>query len=179
MTDSGNIPRLGDYRKDASQLAPAAFVAAHAPAFLLHHGPLGTLRVAPQDKGTLVGQPPAGSRHPFRPHSDFLVFPLRATRPDADITVGRGAINDVVIPEATVSVYHAVVRIGSDGRYFLQDCSSKNGTLCNDRPVPTQDQGGWSPIGTGDRIHFGTLDMTFLEADQFRQLVISLLDEED
>lgn len=179
MIDPARIPRLGDYLEDARQLTHEAFVASHAPAFLLHHGPLGALQVAQADKGTLVGARPVSRERRFRPQSDFLVFPVRRARTaapdDQAVTLGRGEVNDVVVPEATVSVYHAVIRRDADGAFYLQDCESKNGTLLNDQPVPTEAQGGWTRIDPGDRIHFGSLDMTFLDADQFRQLVVSLL----
>jgi hypothetical protein len=74
-----------------------------------------------------------------------------------DISVGRDASNDLVLPTKSVSRQHAVItQIG--GRWFIEDRGSFNGTMLNDdriRPgVPL-------PLRHSDRIKIGPLVLVF------------------
>lgn len=46
------------------------------------------------------------------------------------MTIGRNANNDIVIPEPTISAYHATITI-ENGSFFINDLSSTNGTFVN------------------------------------------------
>jgi len=49
-------------------------------------------------------------------------------------TIGRWSANDIVLPGREVSRRHAQIR-REGGRYFLEDCGSKNGTYLNNRRI--------------------------------------------
>jgi predicted component of type VI protein secretion system len=57
----------------------------------------------------------------------------RALVLDGDrLTVGSSPDNDVVVDDPSVSRVHAVVQ-HLNGRWFIEDCGSRNGTSVNDR----------------------------------------------
>jgi hypothetical protein len=174
------LMQLGDFAEDAGKLSPEVFGQRHGEAFLLHHGPLHKLNVQPGLGGTLANEG-ENTRPgvPFNPGADFLVFPVRRVRPatpEDDLTwVGRSEDNDVVIPDASVSAVHAMLKRGGSGEYLLQDMGSMNGTFVNDDPVPAQGMGAATRIDSGARIRLGSVDLTFLEAPEFLSLVTRLM----
>ena len=60
--------------------------------------------------------------------------------------IGRGSDCEIILPERQVSRYHAEIR-HENGRYFLHDFDSKNGTHLNGKQVT-----GTVPIHDGDEI---------------------------
>lgn len=66
-------------------------------------------------------------------------------------SLGRAVTNTVVIPDAFASAQHALLTWRA-GRWWLEDLGSKNGTLLNDEPVPTN---GPVVVGPGDVIGIG------------------------
>lgn len=73
-------------------------------------------------------------------------------------TVGRSAAAAITIVHETVSRLHAEVIPLSDGRAYVTDCASRNGTFVNDN-------GQWRQIsqdfaGPGARLRFGEVEMT-------------------
>jgi pSer/pThr/pTyr-binding forkhead associated (FHA) protein len=56
------------------------------------------------------------------------VFPI-----DKELTIGRDASNDIVIPNLNVSRSHAKVLRDAAGEYWVKDLGSHNGTLLNGR----------------------------------------------
>lgn len=65
------------------------------------------------------------------------------------ITVGRGEVNDIVLPTGKVSKRHARLEISPQG-LVLTDLKSTNGTYVNGRKVVAP-----VLIGEGDRVHVG------------------------
>lgn len=63
-----------------------------------------------------------------------------------EFVVGRGSDSNLVLPERQVSRYHIKV-LRRDGRFFLQDLGSKNGTHLNGEQVT-----GTVPLQDGDEI---------------------------
>src|SRR5262249_13054666 len=47
-----------------------------------------------------------------------------------EVTIGKGPQNDIILPDASVSSAHAVIRF-EDGVYKISDLGSRNGTLVN------------------------------------------------
>ena len=73
-------------------------------------------------------------------------------------TVGRSEAAAITIPHETVSRLHAEVIPLSDGRVYVTDCASRNGTFVNDN-------GQWRQIrqdfaGPAARVRFGDVEMT-------------------
>ena len=73
------------------------------------------------------------------------------------VTIGRDAGNDVTLASPTVSREHAAV-ILRDGRWFLEDRASYNGTFLNGTRVRA---GTLLPLRHGDRIGFGSEMVAF------------------
>jgi hypothetical protein len=70
-------------------------------------------------------------------------------------TIGRTAGNDLILPDPTVSRYHARLAF-HNGQWFLEDLKSSNGTFVNgvriNRPAPLMD---------GDELRMGDELMGF------------------
>lgn len=71
------------------------------------------------------------------------------------ITFGRGAENDIVIPENFVSHRHAVI-YQQGGQYVVEDLGSRNHTYVNGQPLQ-----GAAYIKTGDVIRIGMAEFQF------------------
>ncbi len=72
-----------------------------------------------------------------------------------EISIGRGAENDIVIPEAFVSHHHAVLyRHGS--QYVIEDLGSRNHTYVNDHMLT-----GKAYIRPGDIVRIGMVSLRF------------------
>ena len=172
--------QLGDYSEGSRGLDPATFAQRFGEAFFLHHGPLGELKLALDQKRTISLEAPLSStRRSFNPRADYLVFPIHKTvaeNPDRNIFwVGRVRSNEIVIPDESVSAVHAYLARSAGGEFHLQDMSSQNGTLVNNQPVAAQGRGDPTRLESGDRVTFGGVNFTFLKMDEFRNLIASLL----
>lgn len=66
-----------------------------------------------------------------------------------EVTIGRVPGNDIVLPKGNVSKRHSRV-IRQDGRFFVVDLKSTNGTYLNGRRITTP-----SPLRPGDKIYIG------------------------
>jgi pilus assembly protein CpaF len=66
-----------------------------------------------------------------------------------EVTVGRVPGNDIVLPKGNVSKRHSRV-VKQDGRFFVVDLKSTNGTYLNGRRITTP-----SVIRPGDKIYIG------------------------
>jgi FHA domain len=70
-------------------------------------------------------------------------------------TIGRVSDNDVVLAEETVSSRHAIVEF-HDGRWWLRDLGSTNGTFLNSEMVNGQNE-----LKAGDLIQIGGVRFQF------------------
>ncbi len=64
-------------------------------------------------------------------------------------TIGRDSDNQVVVPDRTISGRNTALSF-RDGRWWVQDLGSTNGTWLNDQPID-----GARPLDPGDIIHVG------------------------
>lgn len=71
------------------------------------------------------------------------------------IRIGRGADNDIVIPEGFVSHYHAMI-FAHGNQYVIEDLGSVNSTLLNDKELA-----GKAYIKNGDLVRIGMVTMRF------------------
>jgi len=72
--------------------------------------------------------------------------------------VGRNPSNDIVIPDDTVSSFHATLE-QRDGYFHLEDHRSTNGTFLNGRRLRENQP---VPLKSGDRIDFAHFEFRFL-----------------
>src|SRR5438552_1165308 len=82
------------------------------------------------------------------------VFPLPA---GARSTLGRAATNRVVVKDELCSREHAEVYQG-DGRWYVRDLGSLNGTRLNDLPLTEE-----RPLEPRDEIQIGRTKLLFVE----------------
>jgi hypothetical protein len=155
---------------DARALAPDAFTEKHGNAFLLFtakrlDGPEST-----NSTKLLLGSDedePAGRTANLA----VVVFPLRpkdATKGNM-ITLGREPRQDVVIPDMSVSRFHAFAKPGPDGALLLQDAGSTNGTTVNGESVLTAAAGPPRRLKPGDNVRLGHIELTFTDARALRE----------
>jgi two-component system, cell cycle response regulator len=87
--------------------------------------------------------------------------------------IGRESACDVELMDDFISREHAVI-FQRDGRYFVQDCSSLNGTFVNDRQIDGPQQ-----LVPGDALRMGNHIFKFLSADhveaQYHEAVYEMM----
>lgn len=71
--------------------------------------------------------------------------------------LGRGAENDVVLPDRYASNQHAVIQL-RNGQYWLEDLGSRNGTYLNGKPLT----GSAAVLAHGDQIRIGDIIFSFV-----------------
>ena len=175
MASRSSALKLEEFIGDARVLDAESFAAKHGEGFLLHYGALGgeedSVDLETTQASEYTDEAPEEANEPL---VKFLIFPVRKKASDASdqaIWIGRGSHNDVVIPDASISTMHAFVRIDEDGKFFLQDMMSKNGSFVYNQRAPALGTGEPLPFSTGDRIRIGTLKLTFLAAAEFITLI--------
>ncbi len=91
------------------------------------------------------------------------VLPVRKQQPTfpSMITVGRARNNDIVVPDALVSKFHAFFRC-QDGQWSLEDAGSVNGTRVGSTTVAYKGPPG--ALRSGDHVWFGEQSFRFLDA---------------
>ena len=91
---------------------------------------------------------------------------------DRTITIGRHAGNALVVEQVEVSRRHAEVFV-ENGRAFVRDLGSSNGTRLNEREL----RGDVAELSDGDRITVGTVILKFIGTDaenQFHETIYRL-----
>src|SRR5262247_2449049 len=73
-----------------------------------------------------------------------------------EVAIGKGPQNDIILPDASVSSAHAVIRF-EDGVYKIIDLGSRNGTLVNEARLGAEPR----VIQHGDLIKMGHCALTF------------------
>jgi hypothetical protein len=73
-------------------------------------------------------------------------------------TIGRDLSNDIVLADAYASTRHARVERQSDGRFWLVDLGSSNGTVLNGQQVRPNVP---VPLDTGDVIRIGKVELKY------------------
>ena len=155
---------------DARVLAPDAFEARHGSGFLLVTAARVDGRRGESTTHLLLGDDDPAAR---TADLGLAVYPLRPKResPSDLVTLGRESRHDLVIPDASVSRFHAFAKRAPDGRFLIQDAESTNGTSVNGRSVPSRGPGPAEPLNPGDTVRLGQVEFTFTDAAGLRSFV--------
>jgi hypothetical protein len=149
------------------QLGREEFLAAAAPAALIRFrsdydsSPTSGLHTLTIDREIEETMPHGRETPPYM--RDLELFPLTkkagASFPDR-ITIGRTPNNDIGLPDASVSRFHAYVR--RDGaRWVVADAGSKNGSWLAGQALVARKE---RPLTSHSELRFGDVDVTFYEA---------------
>ncbi|MDQ3748129.1 MAG: FHA domain-containing protein [Acidobacteriota bacterium] len=74
------------------------------------------------------------------------------------LSVGRTKENDLWLDDASVSKIHAALVLNSENQLMVADTGSTNGTFINNQRIA---YGQATPIKSGDKLKFGTVEVTF------------------
>jgi hypothetical protein len=180
--DLPEVLRVEHFISDCRTLDESAFREKHGDAFLVHFGAIEGLRRPEKPQRTMVfkDETPFFEGKNLRTlRSDYLIYPVRSTGRSPYprmITVGRTRNNDIVLPDESVSKFHAFFRDADEQDASkslglrVQDAGSRNGTALNGIRVPTAKQGSAMALTLGDKLRFGLVQVTFLDAPGLRQL---------
>lgn len=91
------------------------------------------LKLSAESQGYLLREDEPAERHALRP----------------PLTLGRASSNSIVVDDAFASALHAQIS-ESEGKLWLEDCQSRNGTRLNGEPI-----GGRTILADGDVIGIG------------------------
>lgn len=155
---------------DARTLSPEDFEDAHGDAFLLlttsrlvdPRGPAATALQfdddAPGDTASVT----------------TLVHPVRRTGRGVGpfVSLGRTSNNDVVLPDHSVSRFHAFLNQTSEA-WSIQDAGSTNGTKVNNVEVAAQGDGPAVALKDGDTVRIGQVELTYLSGPALRSYALS------
>jgi hypothetical protein len=134
------------------------------------------VRTTPYQTAPLVAPPGLDSARLaarlMREYYRFAVLPVvkgRASGWGDRILVGRGAGNDIVLVEPSVSKLHACLRPTPDGDWLVQDLGSANGTIVDGRRLgATSDP---APLRNGVLLQLGRQLCEFIASDELYDLL--------
>ena len=169
----GSAQPLEAFFESAQQLDPEAFAAEHGTGFLIvtaasvDHAKSDNTRLllASLDDEGIGGQ---------TADLAVVVYSLRAANAQSGhlVTIGRDPKHDLVIPDASVSRFHAFMKTDGDGGYAVQDMSSTNGTTVNGVNAPARGAGPPCAVKPGDTVCFGQVQLTFTDARALREFAL-------
>lgn len=169
----GSGMKIESFVPDAKALQTVDFEEQHGSGFLLltatglkHDKGVSSTEMILLDDEPDVGERTAGV--------SILVFPIRpaAGAHTHLVTAGRTSKNDVVIPDTSISRFHAYFKRGADGVWQVLDAGSTNGTTVNGTSVPTKGTGAPLDLKPGDSVRLGQMEVTFVEAEALRDFVL-------
>lgn len=85
--------------------------------------------------------------------------PVRHRLTGSEIVLGRSPECDVMLGDGAVSRRHARI-YQEEGRYWVEDLGSQNGTHLNGSPITAP-----APLGPGDRLAFATVELAITTGD--------------
>ncbi|MBT8494751.1 MAG: FHA domain-containing protein [Deltaproteobacteria bacterium] len=159
--------RLSSYARDGASLSVKAFIAKHGEHFLARAMADGALKPTPEardehkttHKIRLPGTDGEGDVRLDDPSSLYL-YPIGDL--SSPVGVGRAATNRVCIDDVSISAHHAELEL-KDGRIYVTDKGSTNGTWVGGRPTPFA---AAVEVSFGKGIVFGDVGVTLLGAAQ-------------
>lgn len=174
-TEGENSFDLAQFKLDAGRLDAERFAQRHGNGFLVLSSDGAGLRVPDRPHQTIAVEARGDSSEDWVP-ARYQVWPVRKSERSLIarfVSVGRTRRNDVVIPDVSLSKFHAFF-VEEDGVYLLQDARSRNGTFIGAARVASQGEGPPVAVRSGARVRFGAVELTFLDAAALRALVRDL-----
>lgn len=107
---------------------------------------------------SLPAQQPNGHLLVVEGNSELVPGTSIALRPYS--TLGRATTSTIVLADTFVSVEHATITL-RDGRWWLEDCGSRNGTIVNGTRIESA-----LVLSDGDEIGVGSIRLRFEAGDQ-------------
>lgn len=90
---------------------------------------------------------------------ESLAIELAARDGGVEVKLGRGAGNDLVVDDATLSRHHLVLRRDAAGAWAARDAGSRNGTKVDGAPAAAL-----LPLRRGSVVEAGAVRLTFYDA---------------
>lgn len=90
---------------------------------------------------------------------ESLAIELAAKKAGPEVKLGRGADNDLVVDDATLSRVHLVLRRDEGGAWTARDAGSRNGTKVDGVPAARP-----LPLRPGSVLEAGAVRLTFYDA---------------
>lgn len=158
---------VSEYAAELRQLGATDFAVRYPSCVLVVKGVGGNLKDSGGHGGTMI----TDTLDDLRQATMLIgrVFQLRKGRAAAPgpITVGRTAVNDVPIPEYSISQRHCLVRIDTTGA-SVTDAGSTNGTFVNGQRLAPQRA---ATLTDGMELTLGRFVFTFHTAAGFRKML--------
>ncbi|MDH3211321.1 MAG: FHA domain-containing protein [Myxococcales bacterium] len=161
--------------EDARSLTPEAFEARHGSGFLMVSAAGG--RASKGSTSThLYLEGEDGDPGARTANLAVVVYPLqpKASSDEHLVTIGRETRHDVVIPDPSVSRFHAFAKSVGDGTFLLQDMGSTNGTSVNGVSVPPRGAGPPTSVKPGDTVRVGQVEFTFTDARALHEFALQV-----
>jgi hypothetical protein len=151
-------------RADARNLSPEDFEDRHGNAFLMLTA--AELRAPGAPTMTVVNLESDDDAGEHTAGLSLLAYPIRRTERSMGhlVTLGRTPDNDVVVPDISVSRFHAFAKEVEGGGVAIQDAGSTNGTMVNSNSVPSQGNGPPLELKAGDSVRLGQVEFSYLDA---------------
>ncbi len=131
-------------------------------AFLFVH----TLDIAANNAAKTKGVTMSGMPRTATPLPAVVVYIVRR-KPESPfdwISIGRNDGNDIWLPHASVSRFHALLRETSGDGMAVHDAKSANGTMVAGAHAPRAGDGPPIVLRPGMTVKFGDINATFLDA---------------
>ena len=160
--EHGSGVPISALRADARQMSPEDFEDRHGSDFLMLTA--AELRRPAGPSMTVVNLESDDESSDHTAGLSLLAYPIRRTERSVGhlVTLGRTANNDVVIPDISVSRFHAFAKEAEAGGLVIQDAGSTNGTMVNSDSVPSQGHGPAMELKTGDSVRLGQVEFSYL-----------------
>ena len=158
---------VSEYAAELRKLGGTDFAVRYPSPVLVVKGVSGNLKESGGHGGTMI----TDTLDDMRQAAMLIgrVFLLRKGRAAAPgpITLGRTAVNDLAIPEYSISQRHCLIRM-EGGAVSLTDAGSTNGTYVNGQRLAPQRA---MPLTEGLEITLGRFVFTFHTAAGFRKML--------
>ncbi len=165
---------IRELRADAKTLARDEFEQRHGRAFLVLSAAELTAPRPTITEVRLDGD--SHARVESTASLSLIAFSVRRNGRSAShlITLGRAPDSDVVVPDVSISRFHAFVKEGGTGHWLMQDAGSTNGTTVNGHSVPRQGHGPPTELTSGDDVRLGQVELTFLDSEALVSFALRL-----